>query len=81
MSLYAGSVGSNRCDRRKQLALTRAQFAGVDFGLVETDEDEWWEREHAVRQVTAAPDTSDRQLAAAKCSGLHGSLWECELNL
>lgn len=60
MSLYAGLVGSNRCDRRKQLALTRAQFPGVDFGLVETDEDEWWEREHAVRQVTAAPDTSHR---------------------
>ena len=47
------AAGPNRCDRRRPLAATRAQFPGVDFGLVETDEDEWWEREHALPQVRA----------------------------
>ncbi|KAK9839328.1 hypothetical protein WJX81_008390 [Elliptochloris bilobata] len=43
-------VGPNRCDRRRLLSSTRAQFPGVDFDFVASEDDEWWEREHAVPQ-------------------------------
>lgn len=49
--MAAAVAGANRCDRRRPLSATRAQFPGVDFGLVAIDEDEWWEREHAVPQA------------------------------
>ena len=53
MQLVVAAAGANRCDRRRLLSATRAQFPGVEFGLVATDDDEWWEREHAVPQAGA----------------------------
>jgi hypothetical protein len=36
----------NRCDRRRNLSETRKNFPGVDFSLIETEEDVQWDKKH-----------------------------------
>jgi len=36
----------NRCDRRRNLTETRRNFPGVDFSLIETEEDVQWDKKH-----------------------------------
>jgi len=46
VSVSVLSAGPSQCDRRRPLSETRAAFPGVDFSLVEHEDDVMWETQH-----------------------------------
>ena len=67
-------LGPNLCDQRRPLHLTKEHFPGVDFSLVQTNEDELWKQVHAEQHTSGEYDIGESE-DAVTVRGLRFLQW------
>ncbi len=61
--MFVVTAGPNLCDSRQNAQLTKAMFPGVDFSLIESDEDDLWPANHLSQQATGVYAVGESEAA------------------
>ncbi len=48
--------GPSKCDKRRSISQARSQFPAIDFSLIATEEDAWWDKQRVPETENAVQE-------------------------